>query len=362
VDPRRTGADRTRRYILTHEGRAERFAILVDWRDNSRSACAIRVVLTSFVLGGACACQLVLGFNEYELTDFPSGGRGGSTNPSGGFGGGGVDGRGTCACADHCESEPTASGGSAGVGSGALGESAGADTSTNGGCDASGISAALAHRYSFDRSGTRVLDSIGAAAGTLFGTQLTGSGSLDLAASGTYADLPNGILSSLTNATIEAWVTWKGWSAGQHIFDFGDTSLAPEGRQGWGDTYLALTPKAENTLGVLRAIYSLDGSNDEATVGGSSALELGVMTHVAVVFDHAGGALSLYRNGVREGSVAIRGSLSLIDDRNNWLGRSQFSRDPGFEGSIDEFRIYDAALDDCLLRLSYALGPQATLQ
>jgi hypothetical protein len=36
-------------------------------------------------------------------------------------------------------------------------------------------------------------------------------------------------------------------------------------------------------------------------------------------------------------------SLGTLDDLNNWLGRAQFG-DPLFDGTFNEFRIYDRAL------------------
>ncbi|HMA95703.1 MAG TPA: LamG domain-containing protein [Polyangiaceae bacterium] len=228
-------------------------------------------------------------------------------------------------------------------------------------CDVSGLGAMLRHRYSFDGLGTDSLDSIGTAIGTIIGTRLLGRGVIELTGAN-YASLPDGILSRLTNATIETWIVWRGASAGQRIFDFGDAGRVPEGLQGFGHTYLALTTQADGASQALRAIYSLGGSSAEIVVDGLSALERNVLTQVAVVFDHSNGAMHLYRNGMREGSVAISEQLSSINDRNNWLGRSQFSRTSDFEGSIDEFRIYAAALDGCQLRLSYALGPQALLK
>jgi hypothetical protein len=200
---------------------------------------------------------------------------------------------------------------------------------------------------------------VGAAHGTVVNAQLSGTGSLRLAGRNEYANLPNGILSSLTDVTLETWVTWDSSSIWQRIFDFGSTLEGTEGSQGTGQTYLFLTPRAGNSPAGLRVAYSLTGMDQETVVNGSSPLELGVMTQIAVVFDHTGGTLSLYRNGVGEGSGSIAGALGSLDDINNWLGRSQFSADPEFEGSLHEFRIYRAALDPCLLGLSYRLGPDA---
>src|SRR5262245_29426140 len=54
----------------------------------------------------------------------------------------------------------------------------------------------LAHRYTFDGSGSNVLDSVGSAHGTSIGASLDGSGKLSLASSEQYVDLPSGLISA----------------------------------------------------------------------------------------------------------------------------------------------------------------------
>src|SRR5206468_12578070 len=74
--------------------------------------------------------------------------------------------------------------------------------------------AVLVHRYSFDGApgSTTVTDSVASANGTLINptatAAFTGSGQLNLDgnASSAYVQLPSGIISSLTNTTIQAWV------------------------------------------------------------------------------------------------------------------------------------------------------------
>jgi hypothetical protein len=53
--------------------------------------------------------------------------------------------------------------------------------------------------------------------------------------------LPNGIISLLTNATSEIWLTWAGGAAWQRIWDFGNSTTA-ENTQGTASTSLYLTP------------------------------------------------------------------------------------------------------------------------
>ncbi len=81
---------------------------------------------------------------------------------------------------------------------------------------------------------------------------------------------------------------------------------------------------------------------------------------VALVVDDTNNLMSLYRNGAFEGSVAFEDSLSLLNDINNWLGRSQYVVDPSFSGTLHEFRIYDAALSAPAIQTSFLGGPDAS--
>src|SRR6266568_9677916 len=64
--------------------------------------------------------------------------------------------------------------------------------------------------------------SVGTAHGTLLGGgALTGDGKLNLQGANGFVDLPNGIISSLSNVTLEAWLAWNGGAQWQRIFDFG---------------------------------------------------------------------------------------------------------------------------------------------
>src|SRR6185436_8460196 len=86
----------------------------------------------------------------------------------------------------------------------------------------------LVHRYRFEGSGSTVLDSVGTAHGTTVGAALGGSGKVGLSGANQYVDLPDGILSSLSNATLEAWLNWQTAPSSaaadwQPIFDLGNS-------------------------------------------------------------------------------------------------------------------------------------------
>jgi hypothetical protein len=219
----------------------------------------------------------------------------------------------------------------------------------------------LRHRYSFDGMGAVATDSAGDADGDIVGTTLAGDGTLVLVGgvSDQYVNLPAGIISTLgANATIEAWVTWTGAGAPwQRIFDFGSSDQAA-GQQGpTGVTYLFLTPS--NTINTaLRVAYTNAGPPSERVVNGLTPLPFTVVVHLGVVIDGAAQTLALYQNGVLLGTAPTLGTtLALLNDVNNWLGRSQFVADEEFQGVLDEVRIYSVARNAAQIAADVAAGP-----
>jgi hypothetical protein len=238
-----------------------------------------------------------------------------------------------------------------------------ADTAKLASC--TGLKTALVHRYDFEGTGTTVTDRVGTAHGSVKGgatlSQIAGKGVVVLngGTTGSYVDLPNKLLSALTNATLEAWVTWGGGNAWQRIFDFGDTTNAtPEDNPANGKSYLFLTPSTDVApAGVMRAVYSLSGGAASAETRLESTDPLPqVLTHVALVVDAAGGQLVLYVDGAKVGEQAFAGDLGSINDVNCWLGRSQYNADPELTGTFHDFRIYKAALTPLQIATSFAGG------
>lgn len=235
--------------------------------------------------------------------------------------------------------------------------SASADAS--GGIAAGGGSENLIHRYSFDATGSSATDLIGSAPGQLINGTLAGNGVLDLAGNDTeqYLDLPNGIVSGLNDATFEAWLSWRGGDPWQRIFEFGITS-GGEDLSGDGVSYLFLTPMSSLVNGsTLRAAYSVSGYREDTHVDAPTALPVDMVTHVAVVIDDGKDQMSIFTDGEQRSSVPFTGSLSAIDDVNNWLGRSQFGDAP-LSAELLEFRIYAAALTQPQLRATFRAGPE----
>ena len=130
--------------------------------------------------------------------------------------------------------------------------------------------------------------------------------------------------------TFAAWVRWDGGGNWQRIFDFGDGT----------SRYLFLTPKSgDNTLR-----FAIRNGGDEQRLD-APALIPGVWTHVAVTI--TGDTGKLFVNGTR---VATNDSMTInpnqIGTEANFLGDSQFSADPLFDGALDDVRIFNYARSD----------------
>jgi hypothetical protein len=217
--------------------------------------------------------------------------------------------------------------------------------------------AALVHRYSFDDEGDIATDSIAHADAEVHRTELSGD---DLVLQGEMqrVSLPNGLLSQLESATIEAWLTWRGGAAGQRIFDIGN-STSGESLSDLGASFWQLTTRdSDDRLATAVNFTSSYDPENDYTLPGGAQLGVGTMHQVAVTFEGKSGTLKLYLDGVAQGALEnVEGALSEIDDKNSWIGVSQFANAPGLNATVHEFRIYDQALDEALIARSFDLGP-----
>lgn len=217
----------------------------------------------------------------------------------------------------------------------------------------------LIHRYSFDGSGTVATDSVGGQDGTIVGASLTGTGTLTT--NGTdvqFVDLPNRIISSLTDVTIVTWTNWVDGAAYGRVFDFGISDTQVEGQRGAGRSYVAVMPKTgfDN--------QAKPGLGGEIKVPGFDTVTLASTENmknraaqVSLVF-RGGVSAALYIDGNLLAIQPTAITLADIDDRNNWIGQSQYQSNPPYQGGFEEFRIYNAALDACQLHTLLVRGPE----
>jgi len=214
----------------------------------------------------------------------------------------------------------------------------------------------LIHRYGFDGEGSRVVDSVGSADGSLMGgAVLDGAGHVTLDGVDDYINLPNGLVSGLTNVTLVAWLAWNGGPCWQRVFDFG-SSDAGEDQVGNATSSLFATPKRCPGAGPATSFETSAGIL--GSVDSDVPFPILNRSLFAVAVDNDAKQLRLYAAGQRLGTAKPE-PLSVLTDDNDWLGRSQWVQDDYLRGTYDEFRIYDSALSDAELGALEAAGQDA---
>jgi mono/diheme cytochrome c family protein len=213
----------------------------------------------------------------------------------------------------------------------------------------------IRHRYTFAVDAS---DLVGTAHGTLQGGATVSGGALMLNGGGAFVDLPNNMFTGYTSVTFEMWVTDNGSGGWARIFDFGN-STGGEDAQGNGVQYMFLSLPAGG--GNLRGAVSLNGGGAAEQllqwVGGRP--NIGTEAHIVWTSDQATHTGLLYVNGTLVGSnMSMTLTPAAVGPTvNNWLGKSQYGVDPYFNGSIDEFRVYDVALPPNLVQTNFQDGP-----
>jgi autotransporter-associated beta strand protein len=190
-------------------------------------------------------------------------------------------------------------------------------------------------------------DSTGNFNATVSGTATYGAGptagsqALNFDGSSTYLTLPSSLTpttsggtSGLTSAvTVDTWVKWNGGNPWQRIFDFGTGTNA----------YMFLTP--DSSAGTMRFAITTGGGSQEEDFD-TTELTTGTWVNLAVTL--GGHSVILYVNGrpVTAGQILFNPSsvftgATTIDD---FIGKSQYSADPLFSGSMSGFQIWNYAL------------------
>jgi len=268
-------------------------------------------------------------------------------------------------------------------------------------CGALTARADMVNRWSFNNTagdapnGTAMSDTISGASatvrcgtaanlrGTFTGTALTlpgaTTGNQTAANISAYLDLPNGIISSKPNLTVEAWITPVSSKTWQRLFDFGranvtvgpgaatgeiiDTTTAPGAYTAFDNLTLCLNNNT--TFGSHRFEGRIaNGTRLNATQNLNASTTAGTEYHyVLTVADGAGtsGAsgcqLAFYRNGTLQRTLDLNFRLPQIADVNNWIGRSQYGIDSNSNITINELRLYNHTMSAAEIAASFTAGP-----
>jgi uncharacterized protein len=255
---------------------------------------------------------------------------------------------GVSCCDDPSQPGCAGSGGTGGSGGSTGGQAQGGSTG--------GAIVSLVHRYTFRGDGIDVIDSIGTANGIVLGTTLDGKGSVSMVDGNPeqYVDLPSFLLRGLRSATFETWVTWSGGAKWQRIFDFGEDLSGEHGSRGTGRSYLFFTP--DDGTGFPKVVFGKPKTVESTLFNANTPFPKDKITHTAVVVDANKKSISVFVDGGFQGSAEFNDTLDYIYDINNWLGRSNFAPDSGFNGSFHDFRIYNSALDANQILANYLAG------
>ncbi len=210
----------------------------------------------------------------------------------------------------------------------------------------------LTHRYSFfnePNGSTVATDLVAAANGTVQGGAVITGGQLVLnGASGTYLNLPAGLITGDSAVTVEAWADFGTLPVNCYLFSFGNTDGS-----GAGEDYIFCAPQAARiTISGVDPGYNAE---QNATCSGWTGLK---NLHVVAIYNPPAHYLAVYTNGILAGiNTAETVSLALVNDVYSYLGRSLYTADPYAPINVDEFRIYNGALSAQQVALDAASGP-----
>ena len=178
------------------------------------------------------------------------------------------------------------------------------------------------------------------------------SGQLTLASgSQQHVTLPSGIVSTLTNFTIETWVRLNSTANWMRIFDFGSNTT----------TNMFLTPQNGENGRVRFAITTGGAGGEQRITAATATMSSGVWYHVAVTLNGNTGILYLNGTPVGTNNALTLRPANLGSTINNYLGRSQYAGDSYLNSTFDEFRIYSVPLSAAELAATHALGPDQLL-
>lgn len=207
--------------------------------------------------------------------------------------------------------------------------------------------------YQLDEAGgTSAADAVGGGAATLNGSAAlgqpgaTGDGRKSASFWGGYATLPGGFADFSQGLTIEAWVYPTDNGSWARIVDLGNGPASDN----------IFFGRYATTNDLIFATYK--GSTGVAVLSAPGALVNNTWQHVAVTMT-AGGAITLYRNGVPVATGS--GQLpNVVQRSSNFIAHSNWSADANLVGMVDDVAIYPRPLVPGRPAARYGMATGAT--
>lgn len=174
-------------------------------------------------------------------------------------------------------------------------------------------------------------------AGGVLGTTGTVAADVDGAlylTGGGYVSIPSFNEDFSGGITVEAWVRFDSFPSWSRILDFGNGAPSD-----------SLVFANDGTTGSLKFnVHNGTSVVASSSVGGSSAVTVGVWTHVCATID-ANGNGKFYKNGAQLGStVTGQPRPTTVNRTSCYLGKSNWSSDAAFNGRLAQVRIWKRAL------------------
>lgn len=231
----------------------------------------------------------------------------------------------------------------------------------------------LMHRYHFANGNAN--DTIGTANGTFVGAAKITGGQLVIpnttsAAPATdYLQLPAGILTNAANGigannidpavTVEAWVTiYPSQYTWANLFDFGNRDANGQSEY---DIHVCVHASDDSTIAGISDSDNANVDYQYIDLGSGSSWDGSTNVHIAAVYNPPAGYVAIYLNGVLAGAnYNVTIPMSGVQNVRNIIGADNW-RDPGMQGSINEFRIYNGALSVNEIGATQVLGPDQLL-
>jgi hypothetical protein len=152
-----------------------------------------------------------------------------------------------------------------------------------------------------------------------------------------YVEVPHGLFQGRTEMTIATWLRWDGGPDFQWAYNLGKDNA----------TATFLTPSYQGPATNRSSIKPVNGGA-EVGVDGTGKLPAGEWVQAVTAID--GESIVYYLNGVEVGRTKAQIDLgAVMHDPNGttsgFIGKAFWSGHPFFDGAIDEFQVYDLALD-----------------